>query len=110
MDRFQNTVRLSLFGHDHREEHNVLKSYIDNISVGVSYSTAAMTTFTNTYPSFRRLIVDAETMLPVKVETYRLDPNMPNPEFEFDHELTSYYNMTDLSPTSFDILNMKLFA
>lgn len=110
MDRFQNTVRLSLFGHDHEEAHNVGKSYIDNVSVGVSYWTGAMTTFTNTYPSFRRLIVDAETMLPVKVETYRLDPNMATPQFEYDHELTSYYNMTDLSPTSFDILNMKLFA
>jgi len=47
-----------------------------------------MTTYVGTYPSFRRFVLDAETLLPIKVETYTLDIEAENPEFELDHELT----------------------
>ena len=49
-------------------------------------------------------------MLPVEIETYRFDPNAENPEFVFDHELASYYDMSDLSPASFDALNSRFLA
>ena len=59
------------------------------------------------YPSFRRLIVDAETMLPIKVETWAIDITQDNPDFELHHELTEYYEMDDLSPASFDLLSSR---
>lgn len=107
MDRFQNVVRLSFFGHVHTEEHNVIKSYANNKSVGLNFWSGAMTTYSNSYPSFRRFILDAQTMLPIQIETYRFDPTAENPEFLFDHELSSYYDMPDLSPSSFDDLSVR---
>jgi hypothetical protein len=47
-------------------------------------------------------------MLPVKVHTYIFDVTDLEPEWEFDHELTSLYKMNDLSPTSFDDLSNRI--
>ena len=107
MDRFQHIVRLSFFGHVHTEEHNVIKSWTNNKSVGLNFWSGAMTTYSDSYPSFRRFIIDAKTMLPIKIETYRMDVEAAEPEFVLDHELTSYYNMKDLSPQSFDDLSER---
>ena len=59
------------------------------------------------YPSFRRFIVDVETMLPIKIETYAIDITQDDPVFEFRHELTEYYAIKDLSPHSFDTLSER---
>lgn len=67
-----------------------------------------MTTYSHKYPSFRRFIVDEETMLPIKVETWRLDVYAEEPEFVMDHELSHYYEMKDLSPSSFDDLASQM--
>jgi len=105
MDRFQHIVRLSFFGHVHTEEHNALKSWTANKSVGMNFWSGAMTTYSDSYPSFRRFILDEQTMLPLAIETYRLDVLAEDPDFVLDHELSSYYGMTDLSPASFDVLS-----
>jgi hypothetical protein len=47
-----------------------------------------MSTYTEQYPSFRRFLVDEATMLPVAIETYRLDVLAENPSFVLDHEMT----------------------
>jgi hypothetical protein len=73
MDRFQHIVRLSFFGHVHTEEHNAIKSWVNNKSVGLNFWSGSMSTYSDTYPSFRRFILDVETMLPIEIETYRLD-------------------------------------
>jgi len=67
MDRFQQIVRLSFFGHVHTEEHNVIKSWDNNVSVGLNFWSGAMTTYTDSYPSFRRFILDELTMLPIQI-------------------------------------------
>ena len=69
-----------------------------------------MTTYVDSYPSFRRFIVDVETMLPIEIETYRLDVEDSNPEFVFDHELKSHFGLSDLSPKSFDELSDRLLV
>ena len=53
-------------------------------------------------PSFRRFIIDAETMLPIKIETWAIDITQDDPVFELHHELTEHYEINDLSPSSFD--------
>ena len=63
------------------------------------------------YPSFRRFILDEETMLPVKIETYSLQIDAEREEdikFVLDHEMSELYNLPDLSPKSFDDLSMRL--
>jgi hypothetical protein len=47
-------------------------------------------------------------MLPVKVHTYIFDVTDLEPEWGFDHELTSLYKMNDLSPSSFDDLSNRI--
>lgn len=108
MDRFQNVVRLSFFGHVHEEKHNVVRSIQNDMPIGVNFWSGAMTTFTFTHPSFRQFVVDAQTMLPIRVETYRLDLTQEEPNFELDHELTEYFDMPDLSPASFDALATQM--
>lgn len=54
--------------------------------------------------------VDAETMLPVKIHTYSLNVQEENPVWKYDHEMTSLYNMTDLSPKSFADLSQRFLT
>jgi len=46
-------------------------------------------------------------MLPLAIETWRMDVYAESPEFVLDHELTEYYGMSDLSPSSFDSLSNR---
>lgn len=105
MDRFQHIVRFSFHGHVHLELHNSIRSFEDDKPIGNQYWTGAASTYSEIYPTFRRFIVDEQTMLPVAIETYLLNITQENPEFELDHELTQYYGMSDLSPESYDKLS-----
>ena len=106
LERYQDVVRVSFFGHYHIETFNNMRSWESDKSFGVSHWSSSLTTYsevlTPAYPSFRRFILDEETMLPVKIETYSMDINVEDPVFELDHEMTSLYGMQDLSPASFD--------
>jgi len=88
--------------------------YDESISTGkpvrINISSGALTTFSSAYPSFRRFIVDKETMLPMQIETYTLDPEAENPEFVFNHELTEWYGIADLSPSSMAGLSNKFIT
>ena len=64
-----------------------------------------MTTFTDGNPAFRRFIFDAETMVPVRVETYVLNIELGKTEFELHHEMAEWYGMKDNSPESYDDLS-----
>ena len=44
-----------------------------NPAVGVHFVTGSVTTFQNNYPTFRLFEIDEETLLPVRVDTYRFD-------------------------------------
>lgn len=76
----------------------------DSKPIGVNFWTGALTTYHDAYPSFRRFVLDAELMIPIRVETWKLDVNQQFPDFEMDHEMTEYYDMADLSPSSFEVL------
>ena len=87
--------------------HNGVKAINSDKLILVDYWTGAMTNYhetRSTLVSFRRFVLDEATMLPKKVETYTLDPNTEEPSFEFNHELTEYYGMKNLSPAEFDSL------
>ena len=71
----------------------------------VNYWSGAMTNWRGSdyqFASFRRFVLDKETMLPKRVETYALNPSDENPSFNFHHELTELYGMNHLSPVEFD--------
>lgn len=97
-DRFQHLIRFSIYGHVHKEQYGIARSFSTGKPVGVQHWTGSVSTFVQINPSFRMFEVDAETMVPVKIHTYILDIKEENPKWKWDHELTEYYNMTDLSP------------
>lgn len=109
LDRFQHIVRLSLYGHTHDEEFEVIRSVGDNKPIGVNHIAPSITTFTGRNPSFRAITLDVKTKLPVKIETYTLDIVKANKddqfaEFTLHHELSEDYGIPDLSPKSmFDV-------
>lgn len=105
-DRFQHIIRLNLFGHTHQEEFEVIRAFEDGKPIGVNHLAASMTTFTGMNPSFRVITLDAETMLPLKMETHALNIGKANEDdaeavFKLDHEMVEEYGMEDLSPHSF---------
>lgn len=87
-----------------------MRSFETGKAVGIHYWTGSVSTFTFTNPSFRVFEVDEETMLPVKVHTYVYNISEEVPTWKWDHELTEYYNMKDLSPASFDDLSDRILA
>jgi len=82
-----------MYGHVHRENYGIMRSFETDKPVGVNYWTGSVTTFSSANPSFRVFEVDAETLLPVRVHTYVFNVNEPNPKWSLDHELTSFYDM-----------------
>jgi len=105
LDRFQHIVRFSIYGHVHHEHFGTIRSFKSDKPVGINYWTGSVSTWAAVNPSFRVFEVDAETMLPVKVHTYAFDIRADKPEWKWDHEYTSLYEMTDLSPSSFSKLS-----
>ena len=104
-DRFQHVIRLSLYGHTHDEEFEVIRSIKDNKPISVNHVTPSFTTFLGRNPSFRAITLDVKTKLPLKVETYTFHIDRANKDdayakFVFDHELTQEYGLADLSPSS----------
>lgn len=89
--------------------HNTIRALESDRAIGINLWTGAMTPYSDypAFPCFRRLILDAQTMLPIKVETWAIDITQDDPVFEFHHELTEYYGMPDLSPSSFDALSER---
>ena len=110
MDRYQNVIRLQFFGHVHSERHNTIRAINTDNPVGINFWSGALTTYTAGYPSFRRFVVDAATMLPIRVETYRMDVEADEPEFVFDHDVAEKYGMKDYSPASFDDLSNRMLV
>lgn len=105
-ERYQHILRLNLFGHTHNEEFEVIRGAEDGKPIGVNHLVSSMTTFTNANPSFRVITLDAETKLPLKMETHSLNITAANANdddavFRFSHEMVEEYGMKDMSPGSF---------
>ncbi len=87
-----------------------IASWDTNTTVGMNFWSGAITTYTDSYFSFRCFVLDEQTMLPITIKTYRIDVLAKEPEFVLDHSLTAYYSMVDLSPSSFDQLSAHLLT
>ena len=73
MDRYQNVVRFSLFGHTHMEHFNVVKSIDDNKNIGINFICGSATTQTDMNPGFTVVEIDEEFMIPTNFKTYYFD-------------------------------------
>lgn len=82
----------------HHENYGTVRSFNSSKAVGVQHWTGSVSTFGAVNPSFRMFEVDEETMIPVKIHTYVFNLSDEAPTWKWHHELSSYYNMSDLSP------------
>ena len=80
-DRFQHLIRFSIYGHVHFEQHNIVRQFSDNAPVGIQYWTGASTSHYMVNPTFRVFELDIDTMLPLKVHTYKIDLRQENPSW-----------------------------
>lgn len=110
LDRFQHIVRFSVYGHVHIESFGTIRGFNDSLPIGTHIWTGSVSTWVQVNPSFRMIVVDEQTMLPVKINTYSMNIRDANPEWKYDHELTEFYNMTDLSPASYDLLSTRFLT
>lgn len=101
-------IRGFYFGHTHKEETAVNRGFNDQSPLQVFWTTGSVTTETGKNPSFRIFELDAETMLPVKIDKYYFNISRANelnePLWHFMYEFTEEYDLADLSPSS--ILNL----
>ena len=104
--RFQHIVRLTMHGHKHSEYYGLMRTPgdLNSSAFGVHYMTGSVTTYEAVFPTFRLYHLDKETMLPVKIDTYKFDITAEQPKWTFDHAVPDYFDMDDLSPRSFDAL------
>lgn len=117
MERFQNVVRFGLTGHTHTEDYRIHHSMTNpDKPVGVTEVTASVTTYACSLPSFKVITFDKATMLPINMETYSSNMEEANTqqldalEWGWVHDYLTTYNMTDLSPSSFRDLSLRIFS
>lgn len=114
LDRFQHIIRVNIAAHTHNEEFNVQRAVVSGKPIGVQMISGSVTTSTYHNPQFRSVTLDLKTMLPILVETERLDIEVANkndavaPEFEPHHSYPEAFQMEDLRPTEYDKLTSRL--
>ena len=85
LDRYQKTVRMSLFGHTHRDIYKVVNSIeVSTMPVGVLTVCGSITTWLGANPSYCVYVLDKETLLPVSRKTYWFDIDKANETGEAD--------------------------
>jgi len=115
MDRYQNVVRYSSFGHTHQEDFLVTRAMNTVTPIGFNLITGSGTTMTNVNPGFTVIDFDEEFMVPVNIHTYYMDVNESNknpskqPDWKLLHDYIEEYSMVDLSPSSFRDLTNRLY-
>ena len=75
--------------------------------MGVHYTSGSLTTFEGIYPTFRLFEIDEETMLPVQIHTYKMNPESET--WDLDHTIPEFYDLPDLSPASIEQMAHRIF-
>lgn len=79
---------------------------LDKKPLAVNFVAGSATTYVHINPSFLTLEIDYEYLLPVKAKTYMLNITKANSEnkatWEVGIDYLKDYNMSDLSPNSFN--------
>jgi hypothetical protein len=90
LDRFQKTVRLSMFGHTHTELFKLVKP-VNPVEppVGVFTVCGSITTWGSLNPSYCEYELDRETLLPVRRRTYFFDITKANQTGQIEWELAT---------------------
>ena len=108
--RFQGIVRGQFFGHTHSDQFEIIYSNSSfKKPVSVVYISPSITTFTNLNPGYRVYDMDSQSWNVLDHHTFILNltkANQPKaqPVWEYEYSARSAYNLTSLSPDSWDQL------
>ena len=103
MERYQHIVRFSLFGYTHRSEFSVTQPfYNDDVNIGINFVTGSLTTYQGQNPQFSVIEIDAQFLVPLKVQIYSMNMTnanlVNNPKWEVIVDYTRDYALADLRP------------
>jgi hypothetical protein len=105
MDRYQNIVRFSTFGHSHVESLHVTRA-VDSTDPIATYMGTGSGTTGGGNPAFTVFDFDEEYMVPLNAHVYIMDLEKSNanpedkPVWYEQHDLIKEYGMKDMSPSS----------
>ncbi|KAN0022112.1 hypothetical protein ACTFIU_004280 [Dictyostelium citrinum] len=114
VNRYEDTILASFYGHTHRDEFSVYYTQTDENdpssqmrASNVIFTTPSVTTYQNQNPSFRIFTVDANTGYIMESSTYHTDLGQANlngkPTWLLEYNATKSYNIPDLTPISMDL-------
>ena len=115
MDRYQNIIRFSMFGHSHSESLHVTRAMNSTDPISIYIGAGSGTTGGYKNPSFMVVDYDDEYMVPINAHTYMMnlteanaDPDAKPKWFEL-HDLLKEYSLPDLSPSSMLEFTRRLY-
>lgn len=105
MERYQHVVRYMMAGHTHRKYYQVTQSMSNpGKTIMLNNVGPSVTPYRFMNPGFQVIDLDAQTMLPINIQTYYMDVNKANlegtPTWEICDDYKADYGVTDLSPAS----------
>ncbi|CAJ0581697.1 unnamed protein product, partial [Mesorhabditis spiculigera] len=117
IQRFNDTIQAQFFGHVHWDYFTVFYEDMHNVAsdpVGVLYATPSATTFEGLNPAFRIYTVDPEKGFAVtNFDTFSTDLSKANqthpPVWTKLYSALTQYNLTDLSPKSWNGVIKQIF-
>jgi hypothetical protein len=109
-ERYQHIIRLAVFGHDHRELYEIVRSTSTDKPIGVHYVSGSLGTYFFVNPSVRLFKMHAKHHLPIETKVLEFnieDANRGIFEFkEIENKPTDYKGvMNSLSPVSYSLLS-----
>ena len=104
VDRFQYTIRGQFFGHTHTDSFQLLTSVNSATQpTGAQFIAPSFTTYSRHNPSFRVFHIDADTMIPVDYDQYRLNlaywnqyPNATQIEWDLAYSFVEEYGLANM--------------
>jgi len=109
-ERYQHIIRLAVFGHDHRELYEVVRSTTTDKPIGVHYITGSLGTYMQVHPSVRLFKMHAKHHVPIESKVLEFNIDLANQGIFAFKEIESKPStfapiMKDLSPISYDLLS-----
>lgn len=111
---YSDVVVATWVGHTHDDHVEVVYDgdVLGQDPVSMIYVNPSMTTYGNVFPSFRLFELNNETHEIMNMYTYRLnltEANITNvPEYSMAYDALREYNMTDMTPSSWDMLAKRM--
>eukprot|EP00347_Sterkiella_histriomuscorum_P003902 403362501 len=110
LERYQHLLRLSVYGHDHRELFDIIRGKHSDKPIHVNQVAGSLGTFTKVNPSVRIFKMHAKHHVPIEMKVYELDieeANRGKPRFQLMADFKKDYGLKNLSPSEYSKLSER---